>query len=210
MLTNKLRYPDFVCIGSQKAGTPGLNLSLGNTQVYGRRRSRKFNISINCIFRHIGLGFQGIGMSMQPERFWSIYLSFLVGSVRIGAKISELTAVVRDDVSDEWYGRIFAHANEEQKAGEFTPEYALLPEEGVKHLLRLNPEVKIIFLVRDPIDRAWSHMRMLLSHGMNCASDEELAEWVKLADIRDRCDYSATISDVAPLCAPRAILAAQL
>lgn len=193
MLTNKLRYPDFVCIGSQKAGTTWLEFILRQhpgvwtpqvkeiqyfNQLYiSSHRSwipgHRDEHATGALLEHISK----LSCGQRPD--WS--------------KISELTAVVRDDVSDEWYGRIFAHANEEQKAGEFTPEYALLPEEGVKHLLRLNPEVKIIFLVRDPIDRAWSHMRMLLSHGMNCASDEELAEWVKLADIRDRCDYSATI-----------------
>src|SRR5207249_1919493 len=41
-----------------------------------------------------------------------------------------------------------------------TPAYAVLPSEGVDHLVAVAPDIKILFLVRDPIDRAWSQIRM--------------------------------------------------
>jgi hypothetical protein len=48
--------------------------------------------------------------------------------------------------------------------GEITPEYSLLPDAGVAHVYRLNPQIKLILCFRDPIDRAWSHIRMSLKH----------------------------------------------
>ena len=41
--------------------------------------------------------------------------------------------------------------------GEITPGYCLLPEEGFMDIKDLFPEAKIIFGMRDPADRIWSH-----------------------------------------------------
>ena len=43
--------------------------------------------------------------------------------------------------------------------GEASPSYALLPVERIRLIRCLMPNVKIIFLMRDPIARAWSHAR---------------------------------------------------
>jgi hypothetical protein len=43
--------------------------------------------------------------------------------------------------------------------GEASPSYALLPVERIRLLRRLAPDVKIVFLMRDPIARAWSHAK---------------------------------------------------
>jgi hypothetical protein len=43
--------------------------------------------------------------------------------------------------------------------GEASPSYSLLPVERIRLVRRLLPDVKLIFLMRDPIGRAWSHAR---------------------------------------------------
>lgn len=43
--------------------------------------------------------------------------------------------------------------------GEASPSYALLPVERIELIRLLMPEVKIVFLMRDPIGRAWSHAK---------------------------------------------------
>ncbi len=43
--------------------------------------------------------------------------------------------------------------------GEASPSYSLLPIERIRLIRLLMPEVKLIFLMRDPIARAWSHAR---------------------------------------------------
>lgn len=63
-------------------------------------------------------------------------------------------------MTDDWYGSMFASAPASSLCGEITPAYALLPPEGVDHLLNLSPDVNILFLLRDPIERAWSQIRM--------------------------------------------------
>lgn len=43
--------------------------------------------------------------------------------------------------------------------GEASPSYALLPVERIRLVRQLLPRVKVIFLMRDPIARAWSHAK---------------------------------------------------
>ncbi len=43
--------------------------------------------------------------------------------------------------------------------GEATASYAALPKDVIREIAMLNPEVKAILMVRDPIERAWSHAR---------------------------------------------------
>jgi hypothetical protein len=57
-----------------------------------------------------------------------------------------------------WYLDQFAPAGGRVK-GEASPSYSLLPVERIRLIRRLMPDVKLIFLMRDPISRAWSHAR---------------------------------------------------
>ena len=42
-----------------------------------------------------------------------------------------------------------------------TPAYALLKKNHFQFLDRIHPDVKFVYLLRDPVDRAWSQFRML-------------------------------------------------
>jgi hypothetical protein len=54
--------------------------------------------------------------------------------------------------------------------GEATASYAALPREIIREIATLNPEIKAILMIRDPIDRAWSHARKdLLKEGQVAA-----------------------------------------
>jgi Sulfotransferase family len=50
--------------------------------------------------------------------------------------------------------------------GEATASYAALPRDVIREIALLNPEVKAILMIREPIERAWSHARKdLTSNG---------------------------------------------
>ncbi len=63
--------------------------------------------------------------------------------------------------SHAWYRRMFRDQRG-RIAGELTPAYAILDESRVAEAVSINPEVRIIFQMRDPIDRAWSQTVMHL------------------------------------------------
>ena len=57
-----------------------------------------------------------------------------------------------------WYLDHFHTAGSRRK-GEASPSYALLPIKRIRLIRRLLPDVKLIFLMRDPVARAWSHAK---------------------------------------------------
>jgi hypothetical protein len=57
-----------------------------------------------------------------------------------------------------WYLDRFS-GNSAQFSGEATPSYALLPNYAIELIRLLNPQLKLIFIMRDPTARAWSHMK---------------------------------------------------
>jgi hypothetical protein len=59
--------------------------------------------------------------------------------------------------NDNWYLSLFKHAR--GITGDITPSYAILEDHDVASLERLLPDIKILMMIRNPIDRAWSHYR---------------------------------------------------
>ncbi len=45
--------------------------------------------------------------------------------------------------------------------GDITPAYGLLPAQRLAHMARLTRDVRLVYLMRDPVDRLWSHVRMI-------------------------------------------------
>ncbi len=43
--------------------------------------------------------------------------------------------------------------------GEITPSYSLLPAAGYQAMLEAYPDAKFLLVLRDPVDRFWSHLR---------------------------------------------------
>lgn len=64
----------------------------------------------------------------------------------------------------EWLAFCFSHHAGEHVVGEATPEYMYLPNAGPR-LAAHNPALRIILLLRDPAERAYSDYRMRVSRG---------------------------------------------
>lgn len=64
-----------------------------------------------------------------------------------------------------WYSELFAEAGERVK-GEITPAYCILPTNRIRSIRAMMPELKLLLLLRDPVDRDWSHLRMVVLRDM--------------------------------------------
>ena len=184
-----LRYPDFLGIGAQKAGTTWLHLNLRRhpgvwlppvkelqyfNEIYVRRHRRwmepyRRKHGIRALCHHI---------DKVPREKWNYRL------------IGRLTDIIDAEISDEWYGSIFALAQKRQICGEVSPQYSLLPDQGIEHILRLSPEVKIVFSLRDPIERNWSQIRMI-STGKSLEPRTDLVRIAELPDVVQRATQAA-------------------
>ena len=65
----------------------------------------------------------------------------------------------------EWLDFSFQHHRGERVLGESTPEYMYFRKAGAR-MCAYNPELKLILLLRDPADRAYSQYRMLVARGL--------------------------------------------
>ncbi len=95
-----------------------------------------------------------------------------------------------------WYRERFKEDGSGVLRGDITPAYALLEREIVAEVAREFPRLRLIFLVRDPIERAWSGARMALQRA-ELEPDEVTDDWY-LAHFRSRgsCargDYAETL-----------------
>jgi Sulfotransferase family len=54
-----------------------------------------------------------------------------------------------------WYQHVF-RPGPGQIAGEITPAYSILKPELVEEVREINPDLRIIYLLRDPVERSWS------------------------------------------------------
>jgi Sulfotransferase family len=76
--------------------------------------------------------------------------------------------------SDEWYARLFRDAQARGLiAGEITPAYATLNEKVLRRVQRMNDKIKLIFVMRDPVERAWSAVNNAAKKGAADASTVE-------------------------------------
>lgn len=60
-----------------------------------------------------------------------------------------------------WYSQLFSDSSKTN--GEITPAYGYIPVEVIRRIHHGFPDVRLIYLIRNPIERAWSSARMALS-----------------------------------------------
>ncbi len=82
--------------------------------------------------------------------------------------------------------------------GEVTPAYSILPDGDIELVKRILPDVKLVFLMRNPVERAWSQGVMeLVARGnrqIEEISFEEWATFLRSPTSFDRGHYSAILA----------------
>ncbi len=82
----------------------------------------------------------------------------------------------------DWYRSFFDKASKETAVGEKSPSYMVTPE-AAGRIYSALPDAKLIFLFRNPVERAYSHYCMLARVGaVNKDIDAELRKGTRLVD----------------------------
>jgi len=84
--------------------------------------------------------------------------------------------------TQNWYVSLFT-PDSNQIAGETTPRYSILRENKVSRIHALMPDSKIIYLMRNPIDRMWSDVAMFHSErfgydGLHAVDEEQVIKFL--------------------------------
>lgn len=149
-MENSPRLPNFLVIGAQRSGTtwlhrvlrqhPGLWLPpIKELHYFDRLRARRRGPRGR---EWLLLAWFGLTLNAWAFRFY------------FGER------------NDDWYARLFEEAQVKGlTAGEVTPAYAVLGDDVFCRIRQLNPDIKMIFVMRDPVDRAWSAVNLELRAG---------------------------------------------
>lgn len=173
---------DFLCIGGQKCGTSWLNANL----------SQHPNVWTPFIKELHFFDVLHLGYEQEPlrEAFRGAVHKRL--STVGGSALKRYFELVLDEdfqFSDAWYEHIFSIAPENSVRGETTPHYSCLPLPGIRHLLSMAPDVRVIYLIREPFDRALSSLRMAASSHRDLSQ----VEFVKSEAFQSRGDYKQNV-----------------
>lgn len=179
MVTNSIK-PNFLCIGAQKAGTTWLHNNLKQhpqiwlppykeihyfDQIY-LDKSAAIGIEKNRLVilkRELNKKINGESLSYS-------YLKFLADMA-----FSE----VKDD---RWYLSLFNGVESQPAVGEITPAYSVLPEVGIRHIKQLLGDINLIYILRNPIRRAWSQVVMAQRSDILQNKQINYENWVEIID----------------------------
>ena len=185
-----MTLPRFLCIGAQKAGTSWLFENLKDHPGLWLPPIKELHF-----FDHL---------FVEANRRWTLW--HIQSSARRAIDwhvrnaprmeldyIKYLTRLATEDVfTEKWYRSAFERPGAHGRiCGDVTPEYSTVTEAGVQFVHGLLGAVKIIYIIREPVGRALSQLRMTADRRFGGSVDE--ATWLKLAaepDIENRGAYS--------------------
>jgi hypothetical protein len=96
----------------------------------------------------------------------------------------------------DWYRSLFGDSTPGVKSGEITPAYALLPAAAFHEILEINPALRVVYTLRNPIERAWSAALMVMQRGgmtIDEASDQWFIDHFRSKASRLRGDYEGCL-----------------
>lgn len=192
----------FICIGSQKAGTTWLyNVLKQHPEVY-LPPVKEINF-----FYEIHVDFNNTMKKKFIGRHWMNWRWRRM----LRDKLLSLTLT---DEEKEWYFKyLFINPslsknsfqsykglfyNKEMKiSGDITPNYALLPNSIVKTIKQHLPDQKILFILRNPIERDWSALKMYFGVRRGESFDKIGPKKIEyhFSKINPRCKYSRIINN---------------
>jgi len=97
-------------------------------------------------------------------------------------------------------------AGDKRLVADLTPAYALLPERRLAEMAMLRPSVRFLYLVRDPVDRLWSHALLLAGRRAEDGEDDLVPRAARIferalrggePEIMRRGDYESALRKLA-------------
>jgi hypothetical protein len=133
--------PDFLCIGAHKAGTTWLYQQLNSHPDFWMPPVKELHY-----FDQLGRVQRASSPRRGDER-----------DVRFFANLAKLSAQPYLDLAN--YARLFEPKGV-HLSGDISPNYSTLSDKVIRQIIRHFPNLKVIFLARDPVERVWSHLSM--------------------------------------------------
>lgn len=194
--------PNFLCIGAQKSATSWLNEVLKqHPQIWLPPVKELHYFDHNYVTDNQNWTKAHITSGVKQSLFW--YCNNLANkdNFDIGF-VKYLSSYVGQDMfTEKWYKRIYRRGHlKNMVRGDITPEYSTIPMEGIEYVKELlGEDLKLIYIIRDPVSRGLSQFKMNISRLPNVNPDN-LSEqdwkdrfYSQLPVIKNRGDYKQYI-----------------
>ena len=197
----------FVCIGAQKSGTTWLARMLADHPELFLTPVKEIHY-----FDHVAGVTQHLNGKKRRSRRRKYQQRLVTQWHRFGEHRPQWAwygDYMASPIDDAWYGRLFTHRGVKPFAGEVTPEYAILGQPGMQHIKRLAPDARVLFIMRNPIARAWSqvlHQCRARQLDANRQSTEAIVSMLAEPHFARFGDYAATLDAMAAVFAPEQTL----
>lgn len=189
---------NFIGIGAQKAGTTWLYDQLQQLEEFELSPIKELHY-FDRNSEYISPDFVELTYLKDRLKNRRWYVRLLKDIVRTALNRKSLIDVLWvlkwhfSTYNDEAYKKMFNNWHDKAIKGEITPSYSLLNVKDIQRIYSLFPAIKIVFILRNPIDRAWSHCRFRKPSVMN--SIESIKLFIDSEEQELRSDYLQTINN---------------
>lgn len=202
----KMKRPDVLCIGPQRCATTWLYSNLKKSPNYFSLISKELHYfdplyipkrkKFHEHSKHKASKFLGI-FKFIPPKFGQQIAHILTPFYQNFKFVEKMywKLGIPNKPNDDWYCSLFSKAKPNQITFDFTASYCMLNEKGISHILNINPDIKIILIIRDPIERALSHYKMVYEKNNYKLSIEDFLVQASDKDgfIYQQSDYSTIL-----------------
>lgn len=103
------------------------------------------------------------------------------------ADVTQWLAVLRQRALNlaDYLAYLTGGRGDRRLVADITPAYALLPEETLRRMAGMASDVRVLYLMRDPVSRLWSHVRMIARRAVQSADAVPDAAFALLDRILD-------------------------
>lgn len=183
-----------LCVGAQKGGTTWLFNRL-SAHAKMRQAIDKEMHYFSTVHNGSMLGPRGKANLMRKmiEKRPGQVMKYIRAQATGEEMSPEMHRIFRP-MDDNWYKDAFVGSG--KYSMDFTPAYAMLPDEGHDHIKRISDNQKVIFIMREPLDRALSAVRyMFKTNGLDIktASVDEIMTMARVPAIIGRSEYVKTV-----------------
>jgi hypothetical protein len=146
-ISNGDASPDFLCVGAQKAGTSWLYRQLEAHSDFWMPPFKELHY---------------LDQLNRTKRFHAPRCRDHCDT----SFVEDIKGLAERSYLDlDSYGQLFQHKGA-RVSGDISPAYSTLNDEIIERVVNHFPNLKVVFLARDPVERAWSQLSMGVRLGM--------------------------------------------
>lgn len=187
----------FLSVGAMKAGTTWLYTLLEKHPELNFTPEKELHYFYHKYVRHFHLSDQR-RLALAKERYLEKFDPARANPDRVRVNLHWVANYLSRPVDDLWYRNLFTRPRGERYGCDFSNLHALLPAEAWPHIQSSCTELRVLYTMRDPVKRLWSHVKFHLQvtnqlGRLETWSPEECLAFMKQPFIWENAEYGEVL-----------------